>query len=450
MPTIKLTIDGKKAIGDGTQIVCMNKDYEVDIEYKNCDKLVALPIKKLVVKHGREYKEVDVSDLRNAILPPIEYPGNVELGVYGKERSEDEPEFTTIPAIFECAKSVLCGAEILKTVPKLISLTVDKNQTLYKAKEGPYFADGFNEVDVSIPFKGEVPAKDVELFFTKDTNIQQVTPPNDELYTLSYVEIKKPNTLVPENIKKGVTIAGIAGTYDIPKQHKHLKIDANSTHYIAPEDGYLLDSVTVEVGVYNALSPDYVPISITSFVTSTTSVDYGNSVSSLNLDWRLNKAPKSLVIYQNGVRCKEVNNAGATGRAGIGFNTAIVDDITWTLVVTDEAGIIRERNSYTSLKYKAYYTCTADYTFPDKSPTEFTSVSMDKSGADVTFNADDGEYVYYFSPIALGELKFTVNGIIGGFANVGTIKLSDGIEYYIYRSDHDSLGTFTATIKPKY
>jgi hypothetical protein len=303
---------------------------------------------------------------------------------------------------------------------------------------------------VSIPFKGEVPATDVELFFTKDTNIQQVNPPNKELTTLSYVEIKKPDTLVPENIKKGVTIAGIEGNFDIPRQHKYEKVDTNKTLHIEPEDGYLLDSVTVEVGVYNALPSDYEPISITSFVTSATSVDYGNSVSSLALTWRLNKAPKSLVIYKNGVRYTEVPNPGATYSYGVGFDTPVVDDITWTLVVTDEAGIIRERNSYTSLKYRAYYTCAADYTSPDQRPTEFTSVSMDKSGADVTFHLDEDEYVYYFSPIALGELNFIVNGIVQGFANVGNIKLSDGIEYYIYRSAHAGTGTFTATIKPKY
>ena len=81
---------------------------------------------------------------------------------------------------------------------------------------------------------------------------QVITP--DDGYTLSKVTVTKPDTLIPDNIKKDVNIGGVVGSMSgggAPSlQSKSVTYTANGTNTITPDEGYDgLSSVDVTVDV---------------------------------------------------------------------------------------------------------------------------------------------------------------------------------------------------------
>ncbi len=78
-----------------------------------------------------------------------------------------------------------------------------------------------------------------------------VISPPDKTKTLSQVIIIKPDTFIAENIKKDVNIGGITGTYtpEILTQEKTITITENGTVNIMPDSGKTLSKVIVIVDV---------------------------------------------------------------------------------------------------------------------------------------------------------------------------------------------------------
>ena len=217
MHIINLSIKCKEATGDGTKIVCLNSDYKVRITAEDCGTFTNAPVKKLIVRHGKEYYEVDIkSELEDdgqtylqAELPPIEWKEYVHLGVCGKNSENAKPTYTSKSAKFECDDSVLNGVVILRAAPKLTSLDVTANGTYRATDTGD---DGYYVVNVNTFTKTEV-TKEVDLDFMYG---DQEVVPTFNTQSLSKVIIKQPSTLSSGNIVKGVTIAGITGSYTHP------------------------------------------------------------------------------------------------------------------------------------------------------------------------------------------------------------------------------------------
>lgn len=96
----------------------------------------------------------------------------------------------------------------------------------------------------SIFSEGEAEATTIsELDFTNgDMN---VVPAKKKLF--SKVTIAQPATLLPENIKRDVTIAGIVGTAIGEGQEKTVALAlADGNQEVTPDDGYLLSKITIE------------------------------------------------------------------------------------------------------------------------------------------------------------------------------------------------------------
>jgi hypothetical protein len=117
--------------------------------------------------------------------------------------------------------------------PKLQSKTVGKNQTV-KPDNG---YDGLSEVIVQVP-SDKKPEEIGELENLKFlvNNDHVVLSPTDPGSVFSYVKIYKPDTLKPENIKKGVTIAGITGTFDGYDSIVYMYIGGSTKTNIAATD----------------------------------------------------------------------------------------------------------------------------------------------------------------------------------------------------------------------
>ncbi len=255
MPIINLGLNGKRATGDGTQIVCMNGDYVVRIKCNDCSYFLGLPIKRLVLKAGHEYQETDIVEVvegsttyLQAQLPVIEKQSTVDIGVYGKTAEDSAPTYTSSAATFACSKSVLCGTAVLRKEPTLTKLTATANGKYKAADEN---SDGFFEVDVNVSPKPEE-ARTVELSLAAGN---QLVMPSRSDRTMSQVVINKPMALVPENVRAGYTIGGVVGTYD--KILTTTEIFKDGT-YTPPEgyDGF--SSVVVSTGDSNYTSNIFV------------------------------------------------------------------------------------------------------------------------------------------------------------------------------------------------
>lgn len=252
MPVINLKIQGKQAIGDYTKIVCMNADYVVRINCKDCAEFIALPRKKLILKAGLEYRESPIDTVNDngisylqANLPIVESQKIVEIGVYGMEADSDEPKYTSKPAVFECEKSILCGAVVLKKEPTLDSLDVKENGT-YRASDKD--VDGFYEVNVSVPGTPNE-SRTVELDMLLGS---QVIEPSEKGRLMSQVVVTKPLALTPSNIRAGITLGGVVGTYDKILTETEVYKDGE---YTPPEgvDGFSKVTVRVDSSNYTKL-----------------------------------------------------------------------------------------------------------------------------------------------------------------------------------------------------
>lgn len=98
---------------------------------------------------------------------------------------------------------------------------------------------------------------------------QDVIAPTGYLYYK--VTIVKPDTLVSNNIRKGVTIAGVIGTMEEQKEEeeKTINITANNTYAVVPTEGKTLSKVTVVVTVSPTLqSKSVTPSAVQQIVTS--------------------------------------------------------------------------------------------------------------------------------------------------------------------------------------
>ena len=122
----------------------------------------------------------------------------------------------------------------LKTKDKYCSEDIDitpKLQTKTTTVNGKVMPDenyvGLKEITVNVPGKEEE-AKEVDLAMASGN--QTITPTSGK--TLSQVVVKKPATMLPENIKKDVNIGGVTGTFE-SSGGSELNIAYGNT---APED----------------------------------------------------------------------------------------------------------------------------------------------------------------------------------------------------------------------
>ena len=99
----------------------------------------------------------------------------------------------------------------------------------------------------TLEVKKEEEAKTVDLAMASG---DQTIPPTTGK-VLSSVTVKKPTTMLPENIAKDVTIGGVTGTLETRKeeQEKFVNITENGTQDIIPDTGKVLSKVTVNTNV---------------------------------------------------------------------------------------------------------------------------------------------------------------------------------------------------------
>lgn len=244
--TITLTIDGKNATGDGTVIVCLNKDYEVLVKATNCASFNETGKKYLIVRHGRDYYECLLTFVSSGTytqykvdLPALKRADYVELGVCGKTGDNPEPLYCSKSARFKCDKSILSDAVFNKNTFILKETEIKENGTFYAVNDG---AEGYSKVKVNVTNKL---SEERTLQLAMGTDGMVITPStSDRLMTK--VIIQRPDGLRPENIVKGVNIGGVIGTYEAVPNLLSGSFDKNGTYGVP--SGYAgYSEVTVAV-----------------------------------------------------------------------------------------------------------------------------------------------------------------------------------------------------------
>ena len=96
--------------------------------------------------------------------------------------------------------------------------------------------------------------------------------------------------------------------------------------------------------------------------------------------------------------------------------------------------------TYAFNKIKVYYGVSSSDNLVDANG--LSAKYIDQKEETTTVIANDGEYIYYYSPSEYEECTFFVGGWQGGFCCLGQYSL-EGIDYYVYRSNNPNLGEVT-------
>lgn len=147
----------------------------------------------------------------------------------------------------------------------------------------------------------------------------------------------------------------------------------------------------------------------------------------IKLSWELSKFPK--VQKLNGVEI-EGNQAEFKG---------ITSSQTYTLEVSDDKSTISKTINAEFVNYILHGTGAASVSLAS-----LQKIASDEKARKIHENASEGKYIFYAYPVRLGEAKFFVNGIEGGFDNPLIVSYKNAFNftenYYVYKSSQANLG----------
>lgn len=197
----------------------------------------------------------------------------------------------------------------------------------------------------------------------------------------------------------------------------------------------------------------YVPIQVTSFASSPSTVEKGVEVTEATLSWELNKAPKTLTIGETKLPLQKKGSQKFEG-------LEITANHKFTISATDERDKTVSKDAAISFYNGVYYgvaeapaTYNSEFIIALGNSGKKTLRSSKLSPFSVT--AGEGEYIYYCLPVSMGTCSFKVGGFDGGFDLVATLDGDNKYEnehghleaYRIYRSTNAGLGATTVEVK---
>ncbi|MBQ8498091.1 MAG: hypothetical protein IJ489_11650 [Clostridia bacterium] len=188
---------------------------------------------------------------------------------------------------------------------------------------------------------------------------------------------------------------------------------------------------------------EYEPIEIKNFINSIGTAEIGSYITAVTLSWVCNKTPLKLTIDGKSY-LSMVESVSMTG-------LNITEDTTFTLEVTDERETVATKTTSIKFLNGVYYGVAP---FPETLDSAFilglTRNLRSNKLPSFTVTAGAGEYIWYCVPTRFGDCTFSVGGFTGGFMLEGTVSFTNASgyteDYYVYRSDSQSLGKTTIAI----
>lgn len=195
----------------------------------------------------------------------------------------------------------------------------------------------------------------------------------------------------------------------------------------------------------------YEPISITNFSHNAGNlVEEGLVVTFVGLTWNTSKEPSTM--YLDDIELDDV--AISAGGVNLNYQT-ITSDKTFILTAVGERGETDTAQTTIRFGHRIFYGTSNepleyDNSFIKKLSTRLTATNT----STVNVTANNGEYIYYCSPVSKGELSFYLDGLTfeGGMQNIATVAVDldaydDPVDYYVYRSDNAGLGYTPISIR---
>lgn len=189
----------------------------------------------------------------------------------------------------------------------------------------------------------------------------------------------------------------------------------------------------------------YTEISVTSFGHNAGTKEYGETVTSVNLSWGINKTPAALTLDGEALDVSE------RSKALTGLSITKDNGKTWKLIATDERGAKSEKTTSITFYNGVYYgVASAPESYDSAFILGLSKELRSNKRPSFTANAGEGEYLFYCLPERMGECAFTVGGFTGGFALVDTIEFTNASgyaeNYRIYKSNNANLGETSVTV----
>lgn len=188
----------------------------------------------------------------------------------------------------------------------------------------------------------------------------------------------------------------------------------------------------------------YQEISITSFGHNAGTKEYGETVSSINLSWTINKTPTTLTLDGASINVED------RSKSLTGLSVTKDSNKTWRLVATDERGATSEKTTSIAFYNGVYCGAAALATYSSAFILGLTKELRGSKKPSFTVTAGVGQYIFYCLPKRMGTCKFNIGGFDGGFELAATIPFTNASgyteEYYIYKSAEHGLGETTVGV----
>lgn len=232
--------------------------------------------------------------------------------------------------------------------------------------------------------------------------------------------------------------------YGILNAYTKLEIDNKFANF-SPEGGHDQTEINNRLSALESQISDlsYKAISITSFTNNVKTVENGQIVTSVTLNWTVNKTPTVLTL--DGV------NLDSSATTCTYNNLELTKNKSWTLLAKDERENTSSKTTTVNFLNGVYYGATvAPNSYDSNFILSLTKQLSSSKVSSFTATSGAGQYFYYCLPQSMGVCSFNVGGFNGGFALVDTINFTNSYghseNYYIYRSDHTNLGTKIITV----
>lgn len=213
---------------------------------------------------------------------------------------------------------------------------------------------------------------------------------------------------------------------------------------VPPEEGKGLSSNDF-TDEYKQMLEDlaYLPIAINTLTNSVNTVEMGQTVTDVVLNWTLNKDPELQKVDSQVVEAA-LRTLSLTGQN-------ITTDKTFTLSATDERDKTVTKTTSITFRNGVYWGVGENKdTFDSEFILTLPKGLQATKAKTFTVDAAEGRHIYYAVPARYGACRFNVGGFDGGFSKVDTIEFTNASGYMesydIYKSDNAGLGSTKVTV----
>lgn len=253
--------------------------------------------------------------------------------------------------------------------------------------------------------------------------------------------------------KDGKTIEVLGEDNSVTVSELQEKLVIADTDYLVVEDRYytrkatkgsLLREVNGRVDsleeklqeIDNLLNPFEVSLSV-----NQTIAEMGATINQLSFTWSYNK---NIILQRFNGETLENDLRSMV------YSSPLTSNKTFTLTATSTSEETKSKSVSISFLNGVYYGVSSIEDYNSQFILSLTKTLSNSRARTITVKANAEDYIYYCTPVRLGDCTFTVGGFTGGFSKVETLNFTNEHGYTegynIWKSDNKGLGETKITI----